>query len=272
MLGWKDVRTRVKRLVMEKLTGRPRLVVLNLHALVVRKICQIRFFFGKPDLISNDSRIFCIGFNKTGTTTLAKILEDLGYFLPDQRVQEILFLHLIDEVKLGSTFRSFINRYTAFQDVPFSQGTLYQALARSFPNAKFILTIRDPDQWFNSLKRYHRQQFNIEEQSLITEESVITRFNYLYPIYMYRYTRNFLRPYSRPDQKPDWSRLYDRKWYIGEYNRRNTEIIDFFSDATDRLLVIDLTKEKTTEKINNFLNLGDREISAIPHLNSSDRR
>lgn len=34
--------------------------------------------------LGESSKVFCIGRNKTGTTSLGKVLEDLGYRLGDQ--------------------------------------------------------------------------------------------------------------------------------------------------------------------------------------------
>ena len=44
----------------------------------------------------------------------------------------------------------------AFQDAPFCFPYTYQVLHTKFPNAKFILSVRDsPQQWYSSITRFH---------------------------------------------------------------------------------------------------------------------
>jgi hypothetical protein len=51
--------------------------------------------------------------------------------------------------------------------------------------------------------------------------------------------------------------------------KRNKEIVRYFSERPDDLLVIDITKEKTTKKIVNFLELPSKLITKMPHLNKT---
>jgi hypothetical protein len=102
---------------------------------------------GKP-------KIFCIGLNKTGTTSLKKEMALQGFTVGNQRQAELLF---DDWVKRD--FRRIV-RYcrTArfFQDAPFSYPYTFIALDQAFPGSKFILTVRDnAEQWYNSLIRFH---------------------------------------------------------------------------------------------------------------------
>jgi len=41
-------------------------------------------------LRKNSPKIFCVGFNKTGTTTLEATLKEFGYFMGDQVKGELL--------------------------------------------------------------------------------------------------------------------------------------------------------------------------------------
>jgi hypothetical protein len=87
-------------------------------------------------------KVFCIGRNKTGTTSLKRAFEDLGYPVGDQRKAEILtgkhyfdgnFQPIIDYCKTAQVF----------QDVPFSYPETYKYLDKAYPGGKFILTLRD---------------------------------------------------------------------------------------------------------------------------------
>ncbi|NNK80793.1 MAG: hypothetical protein HKO93_04780, partial [Flavobacteriales bacterium] len=64
------------------------------------------------------SKIFCIGANKTGTTSVEKALIDLGYRMGDQKKA----LHLIEDYKRREfkPIIRFCKTADAFQDAPFS--------------------------------------------------------------------------------------------------------------------------------------------------------
>lgn len=106
----------------------------------------------------DSQRVFCVGFNKTGTTSLARALRDLGFCVGDQRRAE----RLIDAWAVRD-FRPII-RYCrgaeAFQDIPFSLPYTFQALDMAFPGSRFVLSVRDSaDQWYRSLTRFHAKMF-----------------------------------------------------------------------------------------------------------------
>src|SRR5207248_6822925 len=99
-------------------------------------------------------KVFCIGQNKTGTTSMAAALAQLGYKVGEQSVAELL-------IKDWSRrdFRRIV-RYCAsadaFQDIPFSLDYTYQAVDCAYPGSKFILTVRSSgDEWYASLIRFH---------------------------------------------------------------------------------------------------------------------
>lgn len=85
-------------------------------------------------------KVFCIGRNKTGTTSLKKALSEFGYLIGDQRAAE----RLIDAYAIRDfgPIMSYCETAEAFQDVPFSWPYTYVVLDQAFPNSKFILTVR----------------------------------------------------------------------------------------------------------------------------------
>ncbi len=93
-------------------------------------------------------KIFCIGFHKTGTTSLAEALRVLGYtvtgpnFVEDKRILDQA-LPLALEVA---------QRYDAFQDNPWP--LLYKEMDQAFPGSKFILTTRPTDRWIKSVVKH----------------------------------------------------------------------------------------------------------------------
>ncbi len=89
-------------------------------------------------------KIFCIGFHKTGTTSLGRALEVLGY-----RVKGPFGINDPDLTHTAlDTACKLIPQYDAFQDNPWP--ILYKELDQLFPNSKFILTERAPDAWITS--------------------------------------------------------------------------------------------------------------------------
>ncbi|MCB1230178.1 MAG: hypothetical protein KDN19_07930, partial [Verrucomicrobiae bacterium] len=88
-----------------------------------------------------ERKIFCIGLNKTGTTSLHDVFEQFGFSVGEIRRGE----RLIEQwaVRDFAPIIDFCHTAEAFRDCPFSLPFTYAALDAAFPNAKFILSIRD---------------------------------------------------------------------------------------------------------------------------------
>lgn len=213
-------------------------------------------------------KVFGIGFNKTGTTTLESVLRYYGYSLPDQAYQE----KMITRSTFDGNYQPMIDlvgRFEAFQDMPFSQGSTYMTADKLFPDSKFILTIRDPEQWFASLCQFHKKLFNIESLGDLTESHVRTQFHYLYDGYVYENIKRFLTDESDEQKEARWDLLYNKDYYIERYLKRNDAIRKYFSSREGALLVIDLTKEQTTKSICDFLEIPSNLTIPMPHENST---
>lgn len=93
-------------------------------------------------------KVFCIGFHKTGTTSLAVALQALGYRVtgpngvkdPDIRRNAL------------SMASRLVDQYDAFQDNPWPM--LYREMDRAQPGSRFILTTRAADAWIASQVRH----------------------------------------------------------------------------------------------------------------------
>lgn len=77
-------------------------------------------------------KVFAIGFNKSGTTSLHHLFQDLGF-------RSFHGIHWRD-----SRNRTLLHAFDAFSDGPPQD---FQALHRLFPTAKFILNTRDLEGW-----------------------------------------------------------------------------------------------------------------------------
>jgi hypothetical protein len=65
------------------------------------------------------NKIFCIGYNKTGTTTLETVLRLYGFNLPNQQEQEARLTRQCFSTNYLE-LSDFVRRFDAFQDLPFS--------------------------------------------------------------------------------------------------------------------------------------------------------
>lgn len=92
-----------------------------------------------------DSKVFCIGFHKTGTSSLGAALSLLGYRVGgpfgvrDPNIAE----HALGEAVAR------LARFDAVQDNPWS--VLFAELDRRFPGSRFVLTVRPEEEWLASV-------------------------------------------------------------------------------------------------------------------------
>lgn len=93
-------------------------------------------------------KVFGIGFHKTGTSSLKRALGQLGYKVTGPNNNH--------DPDIGDTYldhaRAISRKFDAFQDNPWP--LVYREMDEMWPDAKFILTTRDPESWVSSLQRY----------------------------------------------------------------------------------------------------------------------
>ena len=103
-------------------------------------------------------KIFGIGLSKTGTTSLARALNILGYRTRDN-------LGVVDYIRgdLSSINPGILDTNDAFTDTPVPN--FYRELDAKYPDAKFILTIRDMDGWLKSCKKQFTQRLSDKQNN-----------------------------------------------------------------------------------------------------------
>ncbi len=93
------------------------------------------------------------GFGRTGTTSLKAALEQLG-FAPCYHMTEVFKHPSHARTWLAAAngepvdWRSFLGDYPATLDYPASN--FYKELMVAFPDAKVLLSVRNPDRWYES--------------------------------------------------------------------------------------------------------------------------
>ena len=175
-------------------------------------------------------KIFCIGFHKTGTTSLEMALRKLGYRVkgsfgtkdPDiaSKVHELAFA-MVDE-------------YDAFEDNPWP--ILYRELDQRFPGSKFILTRRPTENWIRS-----------QVKDFATTET---------PMRRWIYGENAGCPAGNEDT------------YIARYERHNREVQQYFARRPADLLIIDLPNDDGWSRLCPFLGQPIPD-EPFPHANKA---
>lgn len=158
-------------------------------------------------------KVFCIGFHKTGTTSLEKALELLGYRVtgPNGTKDPDIASKVYDMAD------ALVQQYDAFQDNPWP--VIYREMDEKYPGSKFILTMRSPDSWISSQVR----DFGLRETPM----------------------RQWIYGAGCPEG--------NEALYVARYERHNREVLEYFSDRPDDLLVMDLPKGDGWPELCGFL-------------------
>lgn len=192
-------------------------------------------------LVVPHTKIFCIGKNKTGTTSIKQSLIDLGYILGNQQKAERLYSYYSSR-----DFRPIV-RYCrtaqAFQDVPFSWPYTYQAMDQAFPGSKFILSVRQSaDEWYRSLTRFHAQLLGLNHTP---GKEDLKRADYINPGAMWEINRML---YDTPEDDP-----YNHSVLTDGYERYREEVLTYFRFRPDDLLVINVSEPGSYRRMCDFL-------------------
>ena len=176
-------------------------------------------------------KVFGIGFHKTGTSSLGVALELLGYHVCGMfgiNAKDIERIIYEESFKL-------VDQYDAFQDNPWP--LIYQELDQRYPNSKFILTVRPPEDWIRSTVKH----YGIRDNSM----------------------RAWIYGVGHP--KGNESR------YLERYQRHNREVEEYFKNRPNDFLVLDITKGDQWDKLCLLL---DKPIPSVdfPHENQASRR
>jgi hypothetical protein len=158
-------------------------------------------------------KVFCVGFHKTGTTSLAVALAMLGYRVtgpngvrdPDIAGKALRLAH------------DLVREYDAFQDNPWP--VLYREMDESYPGSKFILMLRDPQAWIASQVRH----FGFEETPM----------------------RRWIYGVGCPQG--------NEEIYLRRFERHNAEVQEHFAGRPEDLLVIELAAGDGWSKLCPFL-------------------
>jgi len=174
---------------------------------------------------TNSFKIFGIGLNKTGTTTLGRCAKILGY-----RYTEC-DRGLLEDVILRNDFtriRQTVERFDLFEDWPWP--LIYKDLDRMYPGSRFILTTRKNENvWLDSLKSHSMRTSPLQHCRKLA------------------YGYNF--PHGHEQE------------HLELYRRHNDNVRAYFKDRDRDFLEICWENGDGFEKLCKFLG---REVPAVP--------
>ena len=159
------------------------------------------------------TKIFCIGFHKTGTTSLGVALETLGYRVTgpngvsDPDISKNVY----------SMAYALVERYDAFQDNPWP--IIYKELDEKYPKSKFILTLRSSESWIRSQVGH----FGRKETPM----------------------RRWIYGAGCPKG--------NEALYVKRFENHNRDVINYFKDRPQDFLILDLFKGDGWKKLCSFL-------------------
>lgn len=190
---------------------------------------------GKP-------KIFCIGRNKTGTTSLQAAFQELGYIVGHQRSAEILCDQHYYRGEFGPII-DYCKTAQVFQDVPFSLPETYKHLDRAYPGSQFILSVRDsPEQWYDSMIRFQIKKFGRDGKLPSADD--LREATYLRKGWLYKR----LEMYGLSDDDP-----YNKEKLIAHYEKYNRDVQEYFAGRPGDLLVVNLAEPGAYRRFLEFI-------------------
>ena len=215
----------------------------------------------RVDFQKSYDKVFVIGMNKTGTTTIYATLKDLGFEMADSKVGEVMAAEYFQTGAIRN-LDNYIESAQAFQDVPFSIPGFYKQLAEKYPKAKFILTTRSSsEQWLNSLKKYQTVRLKSKSNQQIKELDIV-KSNYVFS----GWTQIMMKGiFNFPDVA-----LYS-DGFKKVYEQHNSDVIDYFSKHQGRLLVLNVALKDEIKRFYQYLEVPVKyqKLSSFKQYNKS---
>lgn len=186
---------------------------------------------GQNQGVTLKAKVFCIGFHKTGTSSLAVALKKLGYRVTGPNGTSD---PNIDKNVIPMAYE-LANKFDAFQDNPWP--IIYKELDAEFPGSKFILMLRDPESWIKSQVRH----FGRSETPM----------------------RKWIYGVGCPEG--------NERIYVTRFINHNKEVQEYFRDRPQDLLVMNLANGDGWEKLCHFLGADIPQIAFPHANKGNDR-
>ncbi len=199
-----------------------------------------------------DMKVFCISYQRTGTTSVGRFLADHGLKVATYQVNrknswtESWFQGDFESIFQSEDFKL----HDAFEDDPWWCLEFYKHLFHRFPHARFVHFQRDADRWF---------------ESMIRHSNGMTLGNTYLHSRLYQRENDFARLPKEQQELSIYSKKLDmllplsdehRQQYISVYNARNNGILQFFRRfGPERLFHGRLEESDKWTRLGTFLGL-----------------
>lgn len=196
---------------------------------------------------ANEGRIWGIGLNKCGTTTMFRFLQKNGipsiHYGPQGRLATSIYQNHLDNKPLLSPefakYKAFFDMENIYADPPvYISSTLFKELDANYPGSKFILSTRDKSDWIKS-RRTHVDIMNNKryvdvlcESYGITEAELIER----------------------------WSQ---------EWDEHHAAVIEYFKDRPQDLLIFNIDTDSPEKICDFFKDIYELDPSLYGHHNKT---
>ena len=161
-------------------------------------------------------KIFCIGAHKTGTSSIAKALNMLGFPCAHHHQTKDLRQKLQD----GCSVKVLFDKHAAFADLPIPQ--LFKELDSAYSDSLFILSVRDPEDWISSVYRWMNPQ-------------------------------GLPRGLSYEEQQFYGTDTFDKQHFLDVYHSHNESVRSYFSSRSDSLLELNIWEDDPWNELCPFL-------------------
>lgn len=183
-------------------------------------------------------------------------MRENGFKCGDQPKGELLINAYADGN--WSEIISFCDSAEFFQDLPFSAPKTTEVLLNAFPEAKYILTIRESAEiWYNSIAEFHKIKFG-EDGNLPTKAD-LKKSQYRYKGFAWVANRAL---YTCPENDP-----YQKAALIKAYDDHIQNVKQLFT-GKQNLLIIDISKPDAIARLNDFLGIKST-LKTMPWLNKT---
>ena len=224
--------------------------IRQIKTMLYKNLFDFRQLFRK----ANHPKIFIIGRNKTGTTSLTHEFKSRGFKVGKQWRAELL----LDDY-INGDFKKIIKyarKAKVFQDIPFSYPETFKHLDKAYPNSKFILTVRDsPEQWYKSITNFHSKKFG--KGKLPTKQD-LKQALYVKKGWIWKANRTI---YDSPEDNP-----YEKEALIKSYVDHNRTVKNYFKNR-DNFLIINIADKDAYIEFCNFLDIPTLGKTKFPWKN-----
>lgn len=203
-------------------------------------------------LIRSNKReiIFCISFQRTGTTSTGSFFKNQGYKVADWNTSarnEWGGSYFEGNYKKIFNSKDFKNS-KVFEDGPWFANSFFKFLFHYFPNSKFILLERDENKWFDSMKSHSQGKTlgNSHRHSVL--------YNREEDFYALNNVEDFLYTNAIDNLLPLTEK--HRLHYIRIYRNRNREVKNFFKTfGSQRLFSSQLEDSAVWHRMGKFFDI-----------------